>query len=453
MRCWAAPYAQPVSARFDTFRNPFRGLPAPVNALSKSKPRKDAPAEPASPSSSLAAEARIAELEALLATERERAARRQGLLSLADELARLRPPRTPTPAKKPAAPKGKTPHGAPVQNVLVDSSFDVTWAHVEPRLDGLTHVFHQEWHGIRAASGYAPGHKIAISADRQLSAQDMQRAVEAIDKLRTRAVVFQGFSPNAHELMLMLRRVFGDSLRLYCVWHGSTSQFHYDFELDTFTKVLELRAQGLLDGVACVKPEMCLLSPHIYQQVLLNFAPRVEQGPRQQGSDDSRAAFVPTPNNWWKNFYSNVFVAASSTMLDTVYVTSPFAGKQQIPLRNRIVNVGSLHRPELFRLISQSRVVLNITLSECQPMTAVEGLAHGVPCLTGPLSLGSLDTHPYQKLVQVVGTGSLGEMRTAMENVLELQQRSPAELSQMIEDYSRTLRAEAVNRYLEFIQP
>ncbi|HYO58512.1 methyltransferase type 11 [Archangium sp.] len=395
-------------------------------------------------------EARVAELSERLEVETERSRRRQRLLSLADELARVRAAEAPA-VIRPSTSNRKEPHVPAAESVLLDSPFDTTWAHVEPRFARMMHVFHQEWFGIRAASGYAPGHKLAISADRQLTPEDMRRAVEACERLRTRAVVFQGFSPNARELMLMLRRVFGTALRLYCVWHGSTSQFHIPFELETFSKLLELRTEGLLDGVACVKPEMCLMSPVIYQQTLLNFPPRVE-GARGLGKDAVRSAFIPTPNNWWKNFYSNVYVAVSSAKLDTVYVTSPFESNPQIPVRNRVVNVGHLRRPELFRLIGQAHVLLNVTLSECQPMTAVEGLAHGVACLTGPLSLGALDEHPYQKLVQVAGTGSLGQIRAAMEHVLELKERSPAELSQMMEDYSRTLRAEAINRYLEFTQ-
>jgi glycosyltransferase involved in cell wall biosynthesis len=118
-----------------------------------------------------------------------------------------------------------------------------------------------------------------------------------------------------------------------------------------------------------------------------------------------------------------------------------------------VVVTGALARSELFRLIQRMDVLLNVTLSECQPMTALEGLAHGVPCLTGPLSLGALDDHPYQQLVQVPGTVSLGDLTDAMERVLSLRAADPAGLTQMLEDYSVRLRAEATRRYLEFIRP
>ncbi|WP_434348424.1 methyltransferase [Myxococcus virescens] len=396
---------------------------------------------------------RVSELKERLDVELQRSARRQRLLALSDELAQLRSESLEAP--RPAASSAPTSPGHVVvtEGVVVDAPLDTRWAHPEPRLARLVHIFHQEWYGIRAASGYAPGHKIGITASRPLTAADHRRIVETCEALGARAVVFQGFSPNALEVVHMLRRVFGGALKLSCVWHGSTSQFHFDIELNSFSRLLALKAEGVLDGVACVKPQMHQLSPHIYPDVLLNFPPRVAPEDCRHRAPATRAALVPTPNNWWKNFYSNVSVAASLPRIDRVFVTSAFASSPEIPLRASIVNVGPLGRAELFHLIRESDVLLNVSLSECQPMTALEGMAHGVACLTGPISLGRLDEHPFQKMVQIAGTGALGDIRSAVSRVLELRDRAPDEYAQMLEDYTRILCADAVNRYLEFAQP
>ena len=89
---------------------------------------------------------------------------------------------------------------------------------------------------------------------------------------------------------------------------------------------------------------MCLVCPAIYQQRLLNFLPGVER-PRGRDRDATRPAFIPTPNKWWKNFYSNVYLAGSSAKLDTVYVTSSFEQNPQIALGNGVIDVGRLRRP------------------------------------------------------------------------------------------------------------
>jgi hypothetical protein len=138
--------------------------------------------------------------------------------------------------------------------------------------------------------------------------------------------------------------------------------------------------------------------------------------------------------------------------VDTVLTTAEFTPSRMLPVRARVVSLGSLRRPELLRAMQGVDLLLNVTLTECQPMTALEGMAAGVACLTGPLSLGTLDKHPYQQLVQVPGTVSLGEIRRAAETVLSLREKDPAALEQMISDYLRELHAEAIHRYLEFTQ-
>ncbi|QSQ28042.1 methyltransferase type 11 [Pyxidicoccus parkwayensis] len=397
------------------------------------------------------AESRVAELSQRLDVEVQRSTRRQRLLALSDDLAQLRAEKAETPKSKPAPSHPSESKPVP-EAVVIDAPLDTAWAHVDARFDRVLHIFHQEWYGIRAAAGYTPGHKLGITADRPLSAADHRRIVETCETFGIRSVVFQGFSNNALEVVHLLRRVFGSSIKLFNVWHGSTSQFHFEFELETFTRLLALKAGGALDGVACVKPEMHHVSPHIYQGLLLNLPPRVEAAHQRHRAPPTRTAFIPTPNNWWKNFYSNVLVAASVPGIERVFVTSPFTARPEFPLRSPVISVGHLKRAELFRVIRDSDVLLNVTLVECQPMTALEGLTHGVACLTGPLTLGPLDEHPLQKLVQVPGTGSLGLMRSALARVLELRERSTEEYAQMLEDYTRTLCAEALNRYLEFTQ-
>jgi hypothetical protein len=96
-------------------------------------------------------------------------------------------------------------------------------------------------------------------------------------------------------------------------------------------------------------------------------------------------------------------------------------------------------------------VVLNASLSECQPMTALEGLALRVPCITGPLGLGPLDEHPFQQLTQIARVDSVGAVRDATERVLELQESSPQRLREMMDSYESLLCTEAIDRYEEFI--
>ncbi|GHG85268.1 methyltransferase [Comamonas sp. JC664] len=391
---------------------------------------------------------RVAELTERLAAETERFDRRQRLMGLSDDLARLRAQRVPAPDAPlpPPAPSGVNP------GVMFDVPQDTRWANDAPRFGRLLHVFHQEWHGIRAAAGYLPGHKMAIAAERPLHMRELKSAVEHVERSLCSAVIVHGYSPNAHELIVSLRKVLGSSVRIFAVWHGSTAQFHYAFELDCFSQLVELRRKGDIDGLATVKPGMHLLSEDIFPKTLLNLPPRVSKEERANVANITRTALIPTPNDWRKNFFTNLFACQASSRLDDVYVTANFKLPPVFKGTKRIHHVLRPSRTELFDLVRDSDVVLNASLSECQPMTGLEALSLGVPCISGPLSLGALDAHPYQRLAQVQGVDSVNVVQEALERMVALRETSPGEIEQMMEDYALALKAAAVQVLEEFIQ-
>lgn len=387
----------------------------------------------------------VREFEEPLRVEEATLSRGQRLRALAGDLAALRD-RWPAPAPTPSLdPKASTAAG-----VLVGDPLDTAFALTDERFAHVTHVFHQEWHGIRAAAGYLPGRKVAIAADRVLTRAEMSGAVAACTSGGARTVVLHAFSENAEALVRFLRQHAGSSLRIVSVWHGSTAQFHSHVELDGFARLLRLRGQGVLDAIACVKPDMHLLSDRIDRRTVLNIPPRIPSpftprpGPRS-------VAMIPVPNDWRKNFYTNLYAASRCMRIRDVYVTTGFPHPTDVfALRCRVTHVERPSRRTMFRLIADSDVILNATLSECQPMTALEGLALGVPCLTGPLSLGELDAHPYQKLCQVVGVDSVGQLSAAIDRMLDV---PPFELRALMQDYHAQLCSAATERFFDLVQP
>jgi glycosyltransferase involved in cell wall biosynthesis len=378
--------------------------------------------------------------------ETERIQRRQRLFTLAENLAQLRnrpskPPRVSEPSPAPAPPPG----------VLLNSALDTAWAHGAPGLSHLIHVFHQQWHGIRAAAGYSPGRKLAITVERPLSTKELRQAVECCAQASSPVILLHGFSENAHAFILAARKALKRSVRILAVWHGSTAQFHYDFEQESFASLMELCAQGIIDRVACVKPDMHLVSSHIFPKTLLNLPPRVDPGMFRPLDLRTSAALIPTPNDWRKNFHTNLYACMAASHIRQVYVTAQFEEHKGLALTKPVHRLKSLGRSALFERMRKVDVVLNASLSECQPMTALEALALRVPCITGPLGLGPLDEHPYQQLTQIARVDSVGAVRDAIERVLELQQRSPQQLREMMGSFESLLRTEALHRYEEFI--
>lgn len=370
--------------------------------------------------------------------------RRTRLSSLAEELADLRD------LEPPAAVPGQTradEFAPPKPRVVIDAPSDTLYAHAHPAFDRLAHVFHLEWHGIRAAAGYMPGTKVGIAGERKLSRAELDEATRIL--AGRPAICFHSFSPNMERVIRKARTELGDRVRLTAVWHGNTAQFNDDFERNCFERLVELREAGILDAVACVKPEMELLSPSLFPLTLLNLPPKLEAVTRR--ASPARAAFVPLPNHWRKNLYTNIYAVAGLENVDDVYASATFAPTPLFQMRARVVTIPRPNRDDVFRLLQRVDVVMNATLSECQPMTALEGLASSVPCITGPLSQGELDGHPYQRLVQVAAVDAIGQVREATRQVLELAERSPGELTAMMSDYAAVLKAEAFRRLGELV--
>jgi len=368
---------------------------------------------------------------------------RQRLFALADALAserlRRRAKRTKGDRQAPPA-SGVKPPGT----VEIDGAFDTAWADPDARFSGLVHAFHLEWHGIRAASGYLPGSKVGFTANRDLLLREIQEIAAHCARPGVRAVLFHGFSENMEDVIRSVRRVTSGQVRLALVWHGSTAQFHAPAERDGFTTALELRRSGIVDVLACVKPEMELLSPLIHGETLLNLPPTVSPSPAPL--EPTGAVFVPMPADWWKNPHTNVIAAARSPSVRRIYCCAALEQPKAFGLTTPLEVLGRLKRDEIFRVLRRIDAVLNVSLAECQPMTALESVAHGVACLTGTLSLGALDAHPYQQLVQVPGTGSLRAISEVIERVLALRRDQGPELADMIGDFRTRLTMAAKER-------
>ena len=325
-----------------------------------------------------------------------------------------------------------------VAGVEVDAPFDTGWADPDPDFAQVVHVFHLEWHGIRAAAGYSSGRKVGFTANRRLTAHELRKVVHHCVSGDVRAVVFHALSDNMVEVIRTVRHVAGKGIRTVLVWHGSTAQFFLPVERDGFATALELRRRCDVDVLMCVKPEMELLNPSIHPETLINLPPTLNAC----GPVHSRATgnvLVPMPDDWWKNPSTNVIAAARTPGVTRVYTTAPLEQPKSYGLKVPVESLGRLSRDRLFRVLGRVDAVLNVSLADCQPMTSLEALAHGVPCLTGPIGLGDLDLHPYQQMVQVAGTASLRSISSALHEVLRLNSSAGSELRGMLDEYRAQL--------------
>jgi len=337
-------------------------------------------------------------------------------------------------------------------DVAYDLSRDTAWAHKDTRFDRVLHVFFEETAGPRSAAGYLPGHKLCLPMSRSLEKPDYGYILEkcASDKINT--IVLHTIWRGTREAIKVLRREISP-VRVLAVWHGNTAQFVEEMVRRTFADLLRLKQDGLIDNVATVKAGLELLSGDIYKMPMYNLPPKVEVS-RGGVTGAHKSVLIPLRDIWRKNFYTNMYAAGCLDELEAIYTNVLFVKPKEIEIKPEIRYYGKLGmspKDEMFEFFTKVDAVMNVTLSECQPMVFLESLAYRVPCLTGPIQLDHLDGHPYRKLTEVDRADSLTDVSKALRKLLHLRWERNDELLDMMEEYDGMLCSAAISNYVAFL--
>lgn len=337
--------------------------------------------------------------------------------------------------------------------VLFDAPRDVRWSHRDARFDAVLHVFDHDWHGIRSAAGCLPGHKLAITHERALEGGELRYIFGHVHDRAIRHVVFQGYSESAGALAHLLRREFGAGLDLRVVTHVTASQFEHLFELRMLRLIQEQLVAGVLDGAGSVKPDFDAVFPPSWPGTLLNLWPNVAEPPAPLEDVGARGAevFVPVENTFRKNLYVNLIAAHDSDAVARVLtVNEPSLLDELRPLAKHM-RLPYQDRDGMIEIARRVDAVMNVTFAECQPMTQLEALAVGTPCLVGPLGLPGLQDLALSALCTVDAPDNPRRVRTALERVLGLRRDDPAALEDMIAEYRAALATRSAESYLAFL--
>ncbi len=331
-----------------------------------------------------------------------------------------------------------------------NTATDTAYSHSHERLDNVLHIFHEHWHGIRAAAGSLPGKKLAISVNRDLTTAEARLLGNSISIANPFRIVFHGMSNNFELLIRHLARAgLGDIL--YSVHHGAPSMWFNSTERQLSLKHIELGEKGLLKRVHFMKKDFGIKRHFIFTPLLFNMSPSIK--PQQAAKPDERApdeqiAFAPSWNLLHKNLYPNVIGAACRPEVRKVIV---FAQDFDAPkeFKNKITKIKFINRSQAFALYSRSSITLNASIVDCHPMVNLESQAHGTPCLRSPLHLDSLENHAYVKLTEVQDPTSISEIALKAKNILCM---SCVELRDMLFDYQSRSDMLSIERYIDFLE-
>ncbi len=331
-----------------------------------------------------------------------------------------------------------------------DTLRDTRFAQPLEGFERVLHVFDTGWNGIRSACGALPGHKLAITHPRRPDAAAIRHFVGLVSKWHIERICFHGYSDSANDFVEAAARFFGSSVGLYIVTHVGSAQFTNGFEIRMQELTRRALAQGAVRRLGSLKPGFHLVNDACWPHTLINMAPAL--GHRGAAfTHREGTAFVPLENTWGKNLYNNIIATLRSDMLNEVWTVNWPTSLGDIMDLSRLRQVGFRRGLDLLTMMASAEVVMNVSHAEAQPMTQLEALAVGTPCLTGPLHLPELGAHAATALLEAP-PDDIGGIMAAIRRVAEARRSDPAGMAALFEDLLEEREHLSAERYAEFLE-
>jgi hypothetical protein len=190
----------------------------------------------------------------------------------------------------------------------------------------------------------------------------------------------------------LIRKLHGrhPAVEQFMTWHGSFLQSNEDYNWESFKGVLCLAKEGCLKRIGFVKKGMEVLTSRLGLDVTFysNFIDKIPERPSEPDPGGPHIGMWAIAPIWRKNPYA---MLAASALLGSACLhvrgqderVRDFAELFSIRLES---NSGPLAMEDVEAEMRRMHLNLYVTLSECSPMTPLESLAAGVPCLIGPTS-------------------------------------------------------------------
>ena len=251
-----------------------------------------------------------------------------------------------------------------------------------PRTIGICHP---DWRGIRAATYALSDEVVEISEIR--SEAHLAEFASFLAAVGPAVIAVHGIIPGASSLFPELRSRLPRA-RLLLAYHGSPSQENFPGETELLDEMIQLARDGQIDALGFLKQGMAesvrlrgVRTYQLYNKVTPLPIPPAR--PAQRSSGPAIGLFVPPVMH--KNFYTQL-LGALAIPSSKVHVLQPPVGSLFAREMDRLVVHGLQPHREFLSLLGTMDVNLYVTLSECYPMTVLESLQLGVPCVTSDTS-------------------------------------------------------------------
>lgn len=304
-------------------------------------------------------------------------------------------------------------------------------------------VLHPDWRGIRSSTENHVEHCYFLEDN--LTPESAKYVSEVLKATGCKKVVYGALPLSYAHLVRALHHLYPD-IEQYITWHGSFLQSNEDYNWDSFKGALCLCKEGAVKKIGFVKKgmEVVVRKLGVETAFFSNYVKGIPESPSvplQGGPHLGIWAIAPI---WRKNPFA--MLAASAVIPGAkVYVRGQDQRAQDFSELfgvDLMPGLQAVPMDQMPQALSEMHLNLYVTLSECSPMTPLESLAVGAPCLIGPTShLFENWKSLYDALVVPFPDRSL-VIAEYMENALENRTQIIAEYAKFAIQYNEQAKSE-----------
>ena len=265
------------------------------------------------------------------------------------------------------------------------------------RLNEVLIVCHPDWRGIRSAS-INQGEPV-LEVPGILNAKHRDLLTQFLIDAQITKLVINGVPPQFIPFAQHLHQ-YAPHIEIYFIFHGTLVQHALISQEATLVdQLIDGVKQGYIAKLGFVKTGLApfISTLGIPAYTLSNFQPPIipTNNIKLSSVDGHVHIGVFADDGWIKNFIVQV-AAACMVEHAIIHVIQLPKARYFEHCQNQIIEHGVMPRAKFLDLMAQMDITLYISLSECYPMTVIESLAAGVPCITSDTS-SIFDADPVLK--------------------------------------------------------
>ena len=316
-------------------------------------------------------------------------------------------------------------------------------------------IHNEEWLGTTYATKEL--FEITLSLPELLKRENYKFIAEKIVEKKPKIIIFSALARTWCKIILEIKEL-DNSIPIKVIWHGSNAMHIEDYDYEVFTKMFDLLEKNKINSIGFVKKSMYDLYKKlgynvefIYNKVTINneLISKVKNKKENNLSTKTKIGLYASGDRWVKNFYNQLAGASliENSILDIVPLSEKTLKLAKLLKCEVKGEVGNIPRERLLERLSNNDINIYATFVDCAPITPLESLELGVPCITG-------NNHHYWENTELEKYLVVDKVDNAMEiaKKIELCLKNKEKILKLYEDWKKEnnkLSKKSVDKFIE----